>query len=1182
MIKPFRYLTLLACFASCQSRETLFKAIPSSESGISFNNEVIESSRLNILQYEYMYNGGGVGVGDFNNDGLPDIYFTGNRVPNKLYINRGNMKFEDVTAASNTAGGGKWSKGVALVDINNDGLLDIYVCAAVLKPAALRKNLLYINKGADAATKIPVFEESAEAYGLADSSSTQMAAFFDYDNDGDLDVYLLVNELDEHYPNQFRVIKKDGSSHNTDRLLQNNFNESLKHAVFTDVSAATGITWEGHGLGLHIADINDDGWKDIYVGNDYISNNLLYINDHGKFTNRCDEYFKHSSRNAMGNDIADLNNDGLQDLVELDMMPEDNSRQKRMNNPTDYQTFINTDRFGYMHQYARNTLQLNQGPRMLANDTIGEPVFSEVAFFAGVAQTDWSWSALAVDLDNDSHRDLIISNGLPKDLTDLDFMAFREKANPNTPLPEMLKQLPTALVSNYAYRNRGDLQFEDKTADWGWDFVSASAGMAYADFDLDGDLDMVLNNTNGEASLLQNNLIHAGDTTQHYLRVQLKGDGYNRNGIGATIRIYDQGRIQMQEYTPYRGYLSSVENIVHFGLGAHKTIDSIQIKWPDGRVQTEKNLSVNRVFVADIAKASAPGERTNSSINTQNWFTDITASLKADFLHQEDDDIDFNLQRQLPRKLSQFGPAIAAGDLNGDGLDDFVVGGDASHPAIIFLQTNNGFSQQKLWDQPAAPTLYEMGICLFDVEGDGDLDVFIATGGNKSASNRAALYEDQLYLNDGKANFTRQPAALPASAISKSCVKAADFDHDGDLDLFVGGRLLPGYYPKPVSSAIYRNDSKNGLVKFTDVTKEVAPMLIDFGLVTDAIWTDADNDGTPDLLITGEWMPLTVLKNNAGKFSQAGTGISKLTGWWNSITGADIDNDGDIDYIVGNFGENGYLQASDPNPVRVYAKDFDKNSSYDALFSTYLPTTPHGKKDEFPLAPRDMMIEQIAKMRVKYPNYKSYAKATMDDVLVPQDKEGALQLSVSNFSTGYFENKGGFDFVFHRLPSPAQFSSIFGIVADDFDQDGNVDLLLNGNDFSMAPMWGRSDALNGLMLKGDGKGGFKPLSIMESGIYIPGNGKAAAQLAVQGNRLLAVTQNRGGLKLYKSSAASKLIQLLPTDIYGLIENANGTKRKQEFYYGSSFLSQSSRSLLLSPDTRSITITNAAGATRTVR
>lgn len=747
------------------------------------------------------------------------------------------------------------------------------------------------------------------------------------------------------------------------------------------------------------------------------------INNKGKFTNRCDQYFKHTSRNAMGDDIADLNNDGLQDIVELDMMPEDNYRQKMMNNPIDYQTFINSDQFGYMHQYTRNTLQLNQGPRMLGSDSIGEPIFSEVAFYSGIAETDWSWSTLAIDVDNDDYRDLLISNGLPKDLTDLDFMAYRNEPRPNASILKLLKQLPTAKVSNYIFKNNGDVTFTDKTEDWGWNSPSFSAGIAYADFDLDGDVDVIINNTNMPASLLENTINKNRSSTHNYLRVKLKGDSLNLNGIGAIIRIYYTEKQQVYENTPYRGYLSSVENIAHFGIGTATGLDSLTIMWPNGKRQVEKNVKANQTMKIDIADAGSSNTYDHPFTNSSNWFTDITNAAGIDFTHEETDDIDFNLQRLIPHKLSQSGPALAAGDLNGDGLDDIIVGGDAPNFTSILLQTSGHFIKKNLTGVNSNKASDDMGICLFDADADGDLDIYIASGGNKIGA-PSTIYADNFYINDGKANFTKDSLAISYNLVSKSCVKAADYDKDGDLDLFIGGRVLSGNYPKPVSSFIYRNDSKNGKIRFTDVTKEVAPMLQNIGLVTDAIWSDLNNDGSIDLLLTGEWMAVTLLRNTGGKFSSLKTRVSQETGWWNSITGTDIDNDGDIDYIIGNYGENGYLKATSEYPVKVYGKDFDNNGSFDAILSTYIATKPHGRKKEYPVAGRQDIIEQIAQMKAKYPTYASFAKADMDDLLIEEDRKDALQLSATNFKTGWLENKGDFHFIFHKLPFQAQLSPV--------------------------------------------------------------------------------------------------------------------------------------------------------------
>jgi hypothetical protein len=1157
---------LLSCN---QSRKPLFALVPPSASGINFNNKIVETDSVNSIDMENVYNGGGVGVGDFNHDGLPDLYFTGNEVSSRLYLNKGNFTFNDVTDVAGVNGEGKWCRGVAVVDINNDGRLDIYVCATLSYDPQKRKNILYINQGNNK-DGIPVFKDMAREYGLDDSAQSTMAAFFDYDNDGDLDVYVVTNELNKQgYPDAFRPVLKHGENPSTGHLYRNDWNDSLKHPVFTDVSKQAGIQTEGYGHGINILDINNDGWKDIYVSNDFITNDLLWINNHdGTFTEELSHYFKHTSANAMGNDVEDLNNDGLPDMITLDMNPEDNYRKKLMLGSNNYQTILNTTQFGYNFQYVRNTLQLNRGPRVGNNDSIGDPVFSEIGYFSGIAETDWSWTPLIADFNNDGFRDLIITNGFPKDVTDHDFIAFRRESATYISKKQLLDQIPVVKIHNYAYENSGDLHFRNVTADWGLNIPTFSNGAVYADLDNDGDLDLIINNINDLAGIYRNTSrddLKNGSDSLHFLNVICRGEAPNLNGIGAQITIrYGNGQQQFYENTPYRGYLSTLQNLDHFGLGSAKSIDSLVVLWPDGKKQTVRDISADQTITVKSKDAKAQAALPQQVLDSNALFADVTKRTGIRYLHQERDYIDFNVQKLLPHKLSEYGPAIAVADVDRNGLDDFITGGSAFHSAQIFLQQANGKFIQKPLIHTADSALKPVddeGLLLFDADGDGDPDLYIVSGSYEAPRNNPA-YADRLYINDGRGNFTADSSALPKNLESKLCVRAADFDHDGDLDLFVSGRVDPGNYPRPVNSYIYRNDSKNGHVRFTDVTATVAKDLQNIGMVCDALFTDFNNDGWPDLVLAGEWMPVTFLENDKGNFKNitAQTGLSAVKGWWNSITAGDFDNDGDMDYVAGNLGLNSFYRASPQYPVRAYGKDFDHNGIYDMIPSLYLPDQA-GVLREFPAEGRDDMLKQMNSLRKKFPLYKDFAKATMNDILSPADREGALMLEANEFRTSFLRNEGNGKFTIQPLPPEAQLSMINGMVADDFDEDGNLDLLVTGNDYGTEPFVGRYDALNGLFLKGDGKGNFHPLSILQSGIYIPGDGKALAELsAPDGRTLIAASQNRGYLKLFSLRKSQPLIPAGDLGTEFIVRLRSGQKRKQELYYGSSFLSQSGRYL----------------------
>jgi len=835
------------------------------------------------------------------------------------------------------------------------------------------------------------------------------------------------------------------------------------------------------------------------------------------------------------------------------------------------------DVYGYQYQYTRNTLQLNNGPRLLQNDTLGDPSFSEISFMAGIAATDWSWTPSLADFDNDGYRDLIVTNGFPRDVTDNDFISYRDNAVNIASKETVVKQMPQVKIPNYCFKNGGNLTFTDATAAWGMKVPSFSNGAAYADLDNDGDLDYVVNNINDKPFIYKNNS-EKNKENANYLNIHFSGDAKNIDALGAFVTIwYDSTKEQVYEHSPYRGYLSTVDFNAHFGLGNIKKIDSIVINWPNGKQQLLTNVNANQLIKVDISQATRTTNYTDKIINNTSLFKEITDSAGLKFTSTEIDYVDFNLQKLLPHKLSQYGPSLAVADIDGNGLDDILVGTAYLQNETYFLQQTNGAFIEKLLTGYATKydKLHEdMGPLLFDADNDGDNDIYFASGSSEFVEGYKG-FQDRLFINDGKGNFTNDTTALPKNIVSKSCVKAVDYDKDGDLDLFVGGRVTPGKYPQATSSFIFRNDSKNGNVRFTDVTASVAKGLLNVGLVCDAIWSDYDNDGWPDLILTGEWMPITIFKNNHGVFQNVTKtcGIANELGWWNSITAGDFDNDGDIDYIAGNLGTNSFYQVSNKFPAHIYAADFDMNGSYDAIPTLFLPSENGGKR-EFPSFGRDDMTKQMILMRGRFPKYHQYAVATIDSLLTPAMKKQAYTLAANNFQSCYINNLGNGRFQIKPLPIQAQFAPLYGMVTEDVDGDGNLDVVINGNDYGTEVASGRYDAFNGLILKGDGKGNFKPLTIQQAGIYIPGDGKALVAFRSANNSLLlAASQNKSTLKLFSAKTAGNVLTLLPNDLFAIITYTNGTKRKQEVYFGSSFLSQSANLIVSNSNMQSIEVTN---------
>ncbi len=1184
--------SLLLFFLSCSNKGTRFELIPSSSSGVTFQNTITESDSLNILDYEYIYNGGGVAIGDFNDDGLPDIYFVGNMVSNELYLNRGDFKFENITSVSNTGGlPEKWYSGVSVIDINNDGLPDIYLSATGRNNPELRKNELYVNRGLND-NGIPVFREMGEDYGLADDSYTTMAGFFDSDNDGNLEVYLLTSYRD---PNQSYASVSNQArqkSSNRDKLYKSFRDTEKGHPVFYEISEETGINKGGHGLGINISDINFDGFKDIYIANDYISEDILWINNgDGTYTDRIDDYLKHTSYSAMGTDIADINNDGLPDIFTLDMLPEINFRKNTMTNPNNYRNYLNRTFEQVFPQYTRNTLQLNMGHA----GKNSHPVYSEIAFLSHIAETDWSWTPLLADFNNNGFRDLVVTNGIPKDVTDKDFWNEYGRVSGVMPKSMALQKIPEVKIPNYAFQNNKDLTFTDVTEKWGLTQPAFSTGAVYADLNNDGGMDIIINNVNGPAFIYKNKFdLNSGNQSNHYLKIRFEGGKNNIDGIGAIADIYyNSGEHQTYEHSLYRGYLSTVDPAAHFGLGESKEIDSLIVTWqdPEGvNQQVLKNVASDQTITVRKSKAKKINELKETDgryhSNQQSIFTDITNDVNINYHHSEIEFNDFASEPLLPYKLSEFGPGLAAGDISGNGLDDIFIGGSFGETGKILLQNRNGKFNLTEFLPGEVATLSQkedLGVLIFDANNDKHQDIFIARGSMEKPA-ESNNYKNEIYLNDENGNFTKQLDALPENFVSGSVVIAADINNDGLPDLFVGGLVSPGEYPKPVSSFILRNDSKNGKLKFTDITAELAPELSDFGIVKDALWSDFNNDGLIDLIVTGDWLPINFFKNTGDGFKNvtSQTGIESHTGWWNSITGGDFTNNGYTDYVVGNYGLNSFFKASDNQPIKVYAGDINDNGLYDAVISTF-KLDEDGVFKEFPVHNMQQMQKVLPQITQKFSSNNEYGKTTIQDFFSAEHLDKASVWEVTDLNTSILINKGDGTFEIKALPAEAQFAPVYGLLADDFNADGNLDLLLTGNHYGADIRMGSQNAFNGIHLKGNGNSSFSTVKHAQSGFYLPGDGRALIKFKGADNRyLIAASQNSGPLKVFSNEETRNFISAEPDDAYAIIHFESGKMRKNEFYYGSSFISASSRFIPISENMIRVDIFKYNGEQRTIK
>lgn len=1066
------------------SSETIFAALDHSDTGIDFSNNLTETEALNYFTYNYIYMGGGVATGDINNDGLIDIFFTGNQVSNKLYLNKGNMQFEDITSKAGVGGDSRWYTGVTMADVNGDGYLDIY--CSVGGKFGPKNNELYINNTDG------TFTERAKEYGIDDIGNSVQGTFFDYDKDGDLDLFVAnypptkFGSSTDEYSQFMRYVKDNESGH----LYRNDGN------VFVDVTAEAGVKAYGLSLSATIGDLNNDGWPDIYVSNDFNMPDFMYINNHdGTFKEVIKNATGHTAFYGMGVDIADFNNDGNLDIFQVDMDAKDNRRKKANMSSMNPQLFWDIIDEGFHVQYMHNCMQLNTG---INQD--GIPQFGNISRITGTSSTDWSWGPLFADFDNDGNKDLFISNGTRREINNNDYFNSLEalQSKPKDLLRKSL-EIPSEKIDNFMFQNKGNLKFEEVNKKWGIEYKGFSNGVAYADLDNDGDLDLVINNIDDFASVFEN----SSALTNNYLKINFKGNTKNTFGLGNRVYLKNKQSTQMQELTLSRGFQSSVAPELHFGLGKEKVIEEVKVVWNSGKVQKLFNVKVNQTLTfkeQDAKVEETKIEQNRPLFSTQ---TDVFPVFK----HEENQYDDFKDQVLMPHKMSSFGPIVTVGDVNNDGLQDYYIGGSATYSGKLFLQTPNGFVEKKSEAFEADRRSEDTGAVFLDVDNDGDNDLYVVSGGYEFLLNDSAL-QDRLYINDGKGGFTKAaPQSLPVMLSSGSKVYPIDYDKDGKKDLLVLGRQVPGQYPSPANSYLLHNISTTGNPKF-EISKQTPKEFNNLGMATSAVITDINNDGYSDFIIVGEWMPIRVFENKKTHFKEvsASLGLTEdSTGWWWSIAQGDFDKDGDMDYIVGNNGLNYKYKATPDETFDIFVKDFDNDNHNDIVLSYY----NDGK--QYPVRGRGCSSQQIPGIKEKFKNYESFSNATLVDVYTEKSLKEALHYKVKSFASIYLENKNG-KLIPHELPIEAQLSCINKIAVDDFDKDGNLDILITGNMYNSEVETPRNDAGHGLFLKGNGKGKFRSISPLKSGFYTPGDVKNMEKIKVKDKNYFLVTKNNAYLQ----------------------------------------------------------------------